>query len=148
MRKIFYADDDCDDIETFTAAVKKMDEITSNKIELHVYSGGKELIEDLKVLKPKESIVFLDINMPQKNGFEILTEIRGNNDLCKLPVIMYSTARDISAINTSHELGASLYAVKPYSMNEITNLIKKVTEIEWEGFKSDRTNFVVNKSQL
>jgi CheY-like chemotaxis protein len=148
MRKIFYADDDCDDIETFVTAVKELDEITLNKIELQVYSSGTELLKDLKALKPKDCIIFLDINMPQKNGFEILTEIRTDNDLCTLPVIMYSTAFDGRTINTSQELGASLYAVKPYSITDIANLIKMVTEIHWEGYNAQPADFVINKSQL
>jgi DNA-binding response OmpR family regulator len=142
MRKIYYIDDDFEDIEIFTAAVKKMEEESVLKVDLRVYSEGIKLLKELNEIKPENDLVFLDINMPLKNGFEILTEIRRYVELCKLPVIMYSTASDSQSISISQELGANLYAVKPCSIKSITNLIKHVAEIEWDSFTFGCLKFI------
>ena len=146
MSKLFYADDDVDDIETFVEAVQQIEQLNGTKIELNVYSSGKDLIKDLKDLKPKEGIVFLDINMPIKNGFEVLDEIREDANLCTLPVIMYSTSSDKRAIQTSLDLGANLYAIKPSSIKDLRDIIKNVIEINWNEFMTERLNFVINKN--
>jgi DNA-binding response OmpR family regulator len=149
MRRLFYVDDDFDDIETFVTAVKGIEkEGYPNKVELNVYSDGETLLNAIRVIKPVEGILFLDINMPLRSGFDILAEIRKDSDINKLPVIMYSTTSDIRAINTSHDLGANLYAVKPYTLKEISNLIKYVLEINWEGFIADRKDFIIKKNFL
>ena len=135
MRKIHYIDDDRDDIETFISAVQKIEEENDSKIDVKVYPEGIGLLHELNNIEPDKDLVFLDINMPFKSGFEILTEIRRYTKLCKLPIIMYSTAYDRRSISISQDLGANLYAIKPYSINNIKSLIKYVAEIEWDNFE-------------
>ncbi len=149
MKKLFYVDDDFDDIETFVTAVKKIEEEQPNKIALNVFSEGEALLKAIRAIKPAEGVVFLDINMPLKSGFDILSEIRKDSEINNLPIIMYSTTSDINAVNTSYDLGANLYAVKPYTLKEISNLIKYVLEINWEGFiTAERKDFIIKKNFL
>jgi CheY-like chemotaxis protein len=135
MRRIYYIDDDLDNIEIFAYAVQKMEEENSLKVDLKVYSEGIKLLNELNEIEPENDLVFLDINMPLINGFDILLEIRKQVELSKLPVIMYSTSSDSKSVRISKELGANLYAVKPSSISNIASLIKQITEIEWDNFK-------------
>jgi CheY-like chemotaxis protein len=140
-RKIHYVDDDLDNIEIFADAVQKIEEENTLKVDLRVYTEGIKLLNELKEIEPKNDLLFLDINMPVLNGFEVLVEIRSYVELRKLPVIMYSTSSDSKSISISKDLGANLYVVKPYTINDIANVIKQVTEIKWDNFKFNCLEF-------
>jgi CheY-like chemotaxis protein len=134
-RKIYYVDDDFDNIEIFADAIQKIEEENNLRIDLRVYTEGIKLLNELKEIEPKNDLLFLDINMPVLNGFEVLVEIRSYVELCKLPVIMYSTSSDSKSISISKDLGANLYVVKPYTINDIASVIKQITEIKWDNLK-------------
>lgn len=137
---IHYADDDTDDLQLFKNAVDK----TAEQIALHTYNKGDEFLKSIKAKADKNSIVFLDINMPGKNGFEILKEIRRDDLLKTVPVIMYSTSGDDKTIAVSKEIGATMYAVKPTSFSDLKGLIKKAIAINWDVFKSPPESFILN----
>ena len=67
--KIFYTDDDQDDQEIFIDAVNEI----SDSLQIVTQRNGDELIKMLKSRPPVPSIIFLDLNMPVKNGYEVLT---------------------------------------------------------------------------
>ncbi len=136
---IHYADDDTDDLQLFKSAVDK----TAEQIALHTYNKGDEFLQSIKNKADKNSIVFLDINMPGKSGFDILKEIRRDNLLKKLPVIMYSTSGDAKTIEVSKEIGATMYAVKPSSFTDLKSLIKKAIAIDWSVFQSPPDSFIL-----
>jgi|SRR6218665_708896 len=139
-KTIHYVDDDRDDIEYFKFAV---DQLKSN-ITLHVHNNADSFLESCRRNEEKDPVIFLDINMPVKTGFDLLKEIRCNSDLKSLPVIMYSTSSDPVSISISKDLGADLYAVKPVDIKEVAQLISKVLGIEWDSLELSRHNFVIN----
>lgn len=139
---IHYADDDIDDLQLFKSAVDK----TTDQIDLHTYHKGEDFLNSIKTKADKHSIVFLDINMPGKNGFEILKEIRRDDLLKTLPVIMYSTSSDDKAIAVSREIGATMYAVKPTSFSDLKNLIKKAVAMDWSRFQSPPHSFILKSA--
>lgn len=136
---IHYADDDTDDLQLFKNAVDK----TTEQIALHTYSKGDDFLKSIKSKADTHSIIFLDINMPGKSGFEILKEMRRDDLLKKLPVIMYSTSSDDKAIAVSREIGATMYAIKPTSFSDLKNLIKKAVAIDWNLFESPPQSFIL-----
>ncbi|HXU27017.1 MAG TPA: response regulator [Bacteroidia bacterium] len=144
MLKIFYVDDDADNLDLFSIAVKEFGEAELVKCTLHMYSEGDALMAALKQNKPVDALIFVDINMPKKNGFDILKEIKLDTHLSSLPVIMFSNASDNRSITVSQELGASLYAVKPTSITGIVNLIKKVSTIKWHQANLSNIEFLIN----
>jgi CheY-like chemotaxis protein len=139
-KTIHYVDDDRDDIEYFKFAV---DQLNSN-ITLHVHNSADSFLESCRRNEEKDPVIFLDINMPVKNGFDVLKAIRGHNDLKSLPVIMYSTSNDPVSVSISKDLGADLYAVKPVDINEVARLISKILGIEWSSAGLSGHNFVIN----
>ncbi len=86
---ILLADDDTDDCNFFKAALKSLPIPT----DLTVVNDGEELMTYLsEKTEHLPNALFLDINMPRKNGFECLAEIKNNKKLKDLPVIMFSTS--------------------------------------------------------
>ncbi len=138
---IHYVDDDAEDIEFFQYAANR----AFPDIILHTYTKGDDLLSDLSKKNTEKTLVFLDINMPGKNGFDILKEIRNSAPLKDLPVIMYSTSKDQRSVETSKELGANLYAVKPTSFSAIQLIIKEVIAIDWNADGVTPKHFVMNK---
>lgn len=68
-------------------------------------------------------LLFLDLNMPRKNGFECLTEIKHNNDLKELPVIIFSTSFDPEMVNNLYDSGARYYIRKPAEFSKLKKVI-------------------------
>lgn len=139
---IHYADDDQDDLQLFKTAVEK----TTDHVSVHTYDRTDNFLQSIRNGTSEKSIIFLDINMPGKSGFDILKEIRGDASLRKMPVIMYSTSSDVRSISASKEIGATMYAVKPTSFIELKNMIKKAVTINWNLFKSPPESFVLSAS--
>ena len=135
---IFYADDDKDDLDTFTEVI---DELNINP-KLFTHDCGDKLLDALNNPPLKPSIVFIDLNMPGKNGFEVLKEIRTASNFKNIPVVVVSTSSDEKTITCSKDLGASFYITKPTNYNELKKSINHVLHIDWTTFIPDSKSFV------
>jgi len=125
---IFYTDDDADDRDVFREVIKEIDE----EVYIFTQRDGEELMNILKNPPPRAHLIFLDLNMPGKNGYEVLREIRASEKLRDLPVIIFSTSSDEDSITQTKALGATLYINKPTSYTELKRILKQVLSIEWE----------------
>ncbi|MBE8724263.1 response regulator [Flavobacterium hungaricum] len=134
---IFYTDDDDDDLSIFADAVESVPQ----KVSLQTYTGGEKLLQAIFNPPPTPYVVFLDLNMPGKNGFEVLQEIRGS-DKKNIPVIIYSTSNEPSIIERCRNLGASCFVTKPILMSDIIKSIQHALEVDWEKFTPTHANFV------
>jgi len=135
---IFYTDDDRDDLDTFKDAMSEID----GNAELHTMDGGDELIHALDNPPPKPHIVFLDLNMPGKNGFEVLQELRLSRDLRHLPIVVLSTSTDETSISQSMLLGANFYITKPSDYAQLKASVSHAINIDWSTFVPNTNNFV------
>lgn len=81
------------------------------------------LLEDIEE-PPPPHIIFLDINMPLKNGHECLREIRNNKKFSEVPIVMYTTSGNQNDINESYDSGANLYILKGNSPDETVDALK------------------------
>src|SRR4051812_39821403 len=106
---VYYIDDDPEDIEIFSEAIKKID----SSIQCITSTHAIQALETLKNLKHSPDYIFLDINMPLMNGKECLTEIKKVSALKETPVIMYSTSTNTNEIKECYALGASDFLIKP-----------------------------------
>jgi CheY-like chemotaxis protein len=70
--------------------------------------------------------ILLDLNMPKKNGREVLKEIKEHPDLKKIPVIIFTTTKNELEINRCYELGANSYIVKPSSFELLLKIINQI----------------------
>lgn len=127
---IFHADDDEDDRLLFMDAVAELD----LAVRVRQAEDGQKLLNILhsSTLEVPE-IVFMDINMPGKNGFQCLEEIRSAKEcLNRLRIIMLSTSSSPENIKRSFELGADLYAVKPSSFAGLKEMLYEILVSDWK----------------
>ena len=124
---ILFSDDDTDDALLFTQAT----DLLTSPVLLSFAEDGEQLMRYLsKGLLP--DMIFLDLNMPVKNGLECLAEIRNEKKLDWLPVIVYTTSDNPKDIETCHGLKANLYVVKPTSFEAIIRTLKKILLIDFK----------------
>lgn len=138
-RIIYLADDDEDDRLLFLDAVQEL----SLPVTVKASEDGNQLLNTLfKADEALPEIIFLDINMPVKNGFQCLEEIRSKqfNDI---KVIMLSTSRSPDNINLSYQLGADFYAVKPSTFQELKKLLQSILTIDWSAPVRNKTQFLL-----
>ncbi len=135
---IFYTDDDEDDLSIFTDAVESL----PKKVKLQTYSGGEKLLNAIYNPPPTPHVVFLDLNMPGKNGFDVLTELRNSEIKNNIPVIIFSTSNEPSIIERCRTLGANYFITKPVLMKDIIQSINHALEIDWKKFIPTDKNFV------
>ena len=120
---VLLADDDEDDRDLFKEAVE---EVQNNAVVTTV-NDGDSLMRTLK--DPKKSlpdIIFLDINMPCKNGQECLREIKETQHLKDIPVVIYSTSARPDLVDDTFKTGARYYIQKPDSYKGIKEIAKKI----------------------
>jgi len=119
IQHILLADDDKDDCLLFEEALKELPLLT----DLTCVHNGEELMDLLKKADKLPHILFLDLNMPRKNGFACLTEIKKSENLKNLPVVILSTSFEQNNINLLYKNGAQLCLRKPNEFAVLKNLI-------------------------
>ena len=145
--KIILADDDPDDTDLFKEAISK----SSAVIHLQTVEDGEQLMKALKVQSASlPDLVFLDLNMPKKNGMDCLKEIRNNLITKALPVIIFSTSSSINDVNETYTLGANLYLKKPDTFKELVEFTSKVVSFNWTEHKPypDRAKFILSSDTM
>ncbi len=139
---VFLADDDGDDREFFKSACSEVD----NVLRCRTFSDGKSILDYLvKNGSELPDIIFMDINMPGKDGFQCLEEIRSIKHLRDLCIIIYSTSKNLKDIKKSYELGANGFVQKPNSFSSLKNLLVSIFETDWQDpcSRLDEHNFVL-----
>jgi len=92
-------------------------------------NSGDELIEMLdNESLPLPDLILSDLNMPGKNGYDILRELRANSRFANLPIIITSTSSIKSVIDTCMLLGASRFIQKPDTFGEYENFAKELAD--------------------
>ena len=135
--RIILADDDADDRVIFSEALS---EVRANQ-QLTVFSDGVELMNYLQQAAELPQLLFLDLNMPKKSGFECLKEIRTNERYKDISIAIYSTSSSRKDIDETYNRGADVYIRKPSDYSELKLVLKKVLRRRWNhltsGFSRD-----------
>ena len=123
---IILAEDDEDDRLFFKEALLGITIPT----HLTTLNDGEHLMQHLYELdQVLPHVLFLDINMPLKSGFDCLAEIKCNEKFNTLPVIIFSTSFDKEEINKLHELGANYYMRKPSGFLRLKEIIERSLDL-------------------
>ena len=123
---ILIAEDDADDRFLLKTAFEE----SGYKNTLRFVENGVELIRHLKEVTERKNndefpgFILLDLNMPKKDGREVLKEIKENKIFKKIPVIVFTTTKNENEISRCYELGANSYVVKPLVFDELVNIIQ------------------------
>ncbi len=124
--RILLADDDTDDCLFFDEALSKIPLST----QLNMLKDGVQLMSYLAANTHQlPHVLFLDLNMPLKNGFECLEEIKLSEKLKSLPVIILSTSHQENIINMLYKIGADRYIRKSVNFSKLKQLIYQALNI-------------------
>lgn len=82
---------------------------------------------------PVPDLVVLDLNLPRKDGCEVLSNIKSDPALAKIPVVIFTTSQASSDITRSYKLGANCYLRKPGNLPEFVAVVRSMAEF-WLGF--------------
>lgn len=116
-KKILFADDEKSIRELYEMRFK------SESFEAIFAKDGKEALEKIK--KEKPDLILLDIMMPEKNGLEVLEEIKKDSSLSDIPVVMLTVLADNEVQSKAFDLGAKYYLVKSDTVPaEVVKLVR------------------------
>ena len=139
---LLLADDDEDDCIFFKEA---LDELIVS-VALVTVNDGVELMNFLSDHPSDDlpDILFLDLNMPRKSGFECLAEIKEIDKLRHLPVIIFSTSLDMNMVDLMYEKGATYYIQKPGEFSKLKKVIANALAISAENnFKQPKRDYFI-----
>lgn len=123
---ILMADDDADDRFLVQAAFE------DNKIQQNIlfFEDGEQLVDYLTNDEQKNPVRFilLDLNMPKRDGKDVLRTLKSDKKLSQIPIIIFSTSKAPDDINSSYQLGANSYVVKPSSYEQLKEVIHKISD--------------------
>jgi CheY-like chemotaxis protein len=118
-------DDDGDDRQLFCEALRDIDPL----IECLAESNGRLALAKLERREfVKPDIIFLDINMPIINGWEILKKLKEDENHKDIPVVMYSTSNLDFDIEKAQRYGALSFLTKPYDFKQLKNSLQVILE--------------------
>ena len=139
---VLLADDDLDDCRFFKEALEALPLTT----KLTTVNDGEELMTYLlENTDHLPHVLFLDINMPRKNGFECLTEIKHHDKLKDLPVVMFSTSNAQDKINILFNTGADVYIRKPSNFAQLVQVIHHALPLAAENiFSNGKLKYILN----
>ena len=100
---------------------------------LHVVGDGEQAMHFLRRTNdftgaPRPALILLDLNLPRRNGLEVLAELKADTDLLTIPVVILTTSQAESDIAASYRLHANAYITKPPSFDLFTEAIRRVDD--------------------
>lgn len=139
---IILADDDEDDRMLFTDAFEELKINT----KVNTFNDGVELMNYLNnpnAILPH--VLFLDLNMPKKNGIECLYEIKSNDKFSDIAIAIYSTSSSEEHIEETFVQGANIYIKKPSDFATLKKVLSEVVTINWQYHTSglNKDNFLL-----
>jgi CheY-like chemotaxis protein len=100
---------------------------------LHVVSDGEAAMAFLRregqyAKAPRPDLVLLDLNLPRKNGREVLAEIKSDANLKRIPVVILTTSKAEEDILKTYNLHANCYVTKPMDLDQFIKVVKAIEE--------------------
>lgn len=140
VHTIWLVDDDADDCMLLEDAIKEI----GAKLLVECVADGAALLNKLQQAPHLPDILFLDVNMPLKNGMECLAEIKRDERFNQLPVVMWSTSGQPETVKRAHLLGARLFMKKPHNFNNLKSLLREILQLNLH-MPGSLEDFVVGK---
>lgn len=134
--EVLLVDDNSADIDLTSEVLAQ----SKQRFHVNVVSDGTEAISFLRrqgkyAEAPAPDLVVLDLNLPRKNGREVLSDIKADPALAKIPVVIFTTSQANSDVTRSYELGANCYLRKPGNLPDFVAVVQSMADF-WLGFAS------------
>jgi CheY-like chemotaxis protein len=105
----------------------------NREIRLHISTDGVEAMAFLMRSEPhkgapRPDLILLDLNLPRMDGREVLAQIKGDPNLCSIPVVILTTSDSEADIVRSYQLKANCYLSKPVQLDEFDNLVRSIND--------------------
>ncbi|GAB4201694.1 MAG: response regulator [Coleofasciculaceae cyanobacterium] len=131
---ILLVEDNPKDVFLIQRAFRKAEIVTP----LQVVSDGEAAVRYLsgeppysdRILHPLPVVVLLDLKLPRRSGAEVLTWIRQQPELKRLPVVVLTSSREYADINRIYDIGANAYIVKPPDFDRLVDILKTLN-LHW-----------------
>lgn len=127
---VLVAEDDADD------RMMVEDAFTASRLvnELRFVHDGQELLDYLRrqgayagiEAVPRPNVILLDLNMPRKNGFEALKEIKKDPDLRQIPIVIFTTSKEDEDIFRCYDYGGNSFITKPVTFGGLVDIVKSI----------------------
>jgi CheY-like chemotaxis protein len=103
-------------------------------IDLRIVSDGEEALDYLfrrgpygeAGAAPVPDLILLDLNMPRKNGREVLQVLKRSPELCRIPVVVLTTSQQEADILATYDLGCNSYVQKPVELDQFTEVVRQM----------------------
>ena len=107
---------------------------------LHVTTDGVDALEFLRQDgeyedAPRPDLILLDLNMPRKDGQEVLEELRADDDLRRIPVVVLTSSESEEDIVRSYELNANAYLTKPVDFDGFVEIVNRLENFWFQVVK-------------
>jgi len=101
-----------------------------NKVRnrLHVVGDGVEAMDFLRNGGERPDLILLDLNLPRKDGREVLAEVKGDPELRSIPVVVLTTSKAEEDILRSYDLHANAYVTKPVDFDRFIEVVRQIDE--------------------
>jgi|SRR5580658_5326909 chemotaxis family two-component system response regulator Rcp1 len=134
--EILMADDNPADIDLTSEVLAQ----SGGNYHMNAVNDGEEAISFLRrqgkyANAPVPDLVVLDLNLPRKDGCEVLSNIKTDPALARIPVVIFTTSQASSDISRSYEVGANCYLNKPGNLAEFVAAVQSMAQF-WLGFAS------------
>jgi CheY-like chemotaxis protein len=127
---ILIAEDDADDrylIQTAFSEIGYPEQIDFVENGIEVFSYLEDIYaSNNNEVKALPGFILLDLNMPKKDGREVLKEIKQHPVFKKIPVIVFTTTKNEIEIRRCYELGANSYVIKPISFDALLKVVENI----------------------
>jgi CheY-like chemotaxis protein len=102
-------------------------------IRLHVAQDGAQALDFLHQRRehaeaPRPAVMLLDLNLPRKDGREVLAEIKAHPELRRIPVVVLTTSRDEEDVLRSYDLHANCYVTKPVGLEQFLQVVRAIDD--------------------
>ena len=103
------------------------------RINLHVAADGVEAMQFLRrqgkfAQAVQPDLILLDLNLPKKDGREVLKEIKTDESLKKIPVVILTMSKAEEDVLKTYDLHANCYITKPLDLNQFSKVVKSIQE--------------------
>jgi len=126
MIRILLVEDSAADVRLTQEIVRDLEAPS----ELHVAPDGDAALSFLRRAEgPRPDLVLLDLNLPGKDGRELLAELRSDPDLRTIPVVVLTTSGAPEDIRRTYDLAATSYVTKPLELRELRKVLRSIDSV-------------------